>query len=244
MSGIVIRGAKAPITSANLSRNRIVGQAGWAIDLGDNNRDTNDAMDPDGGDNNTQNYPVLSGLPSGGGWKLNSAPSETFMLEFFQSGQCKNPEADVFLGAYPVKTDAAGDAVFTGPLGMFPGGFITATASDSVGNTSELSDCVAAPQLKSEIQVTSWQTPLRAATYDSRFEVRVDGGGFFNPTGTVDLWVIRFRRRLLRSTTLSGNTATEQLHFLRQARRATGASGLRGDATFQPSTSSLIDVVV
>ncbi|MGZ5112292.1 MAG: FG-GAP-like repeat-containing protein [Usitatibacter sp.] len=247
-AGIVVDGGPSPVTNARITGNRIVGQARMAIDLGDNNRDVNDTLDTDGGNNNSQNFPVLSGpSPNGGGWTLNSAASQTYTLEFFQSGgACKNPEADVFLGGYPVTTDAAGNATFRGPLGMLPGGFITATATDSEGNTSEVSDCTAAAKLKSKIEIVSWKTPLRALTYDSRFEVRVDGGGFFTPTGSVDLWVIEpWGRRFLSSMSLSGNTATwSNFIFSNKPGRYQVQVDYRGDGTFDPSTSSLIDVVV
>lgn len=252
--GIAVEGGKGrvPITGAILSRNSIVGQAHMAIDLGNDNRDVNDPLDADGGDNNKQNFPVLSGgSPSGGGWRLSSAPSQAYTLEFFQSGgTCKNPEADVFLGAYSVTTDASGEAVFNGPLGMLPGGFITATAMDKFGNTSELSDCVAAAKLKSNIAIVSWNTPLLAGAWDARFEMRVGGGGFlFTPTGSVDLWLVSqdplVADHWLGSAPLSSNTSIwEQFPIGRTPGILRVMASYSGDATFDGSTSNYVDVVM
>jgi hypothetical protein len=247
-----VTGTMNPVTGARLSNNRIVGHHGLAIDLGENSRDTNDSLDKDGGDNNTQNFPVLSGVPSGNGWVLDSAASQSFTLEFFQSGVCKTPEADTFLGAFQVTTDASGHAVFTGPLNMLPGGFITATATDKAGNTSELSECVAAAKLKSKIEIVAVKTPLLSGSWDSRFEMRVDGGGVFAPTGSVDLWYLEpsGARRWLGTTGLNGGTAIWEnvnLHIPGVAPLASIPGAYRiqaeyaGDSAFEPSNSNAVD---
>jgi hypothetical protein len=101
-AGIVVNGGSTPVTGVRITQNRIAGHHGIAIDLGENGRDTNDFQDGDAGDNNHQNFPILAGVPSGNGWRLESAPLQAYTLEFFQSPVCKNPEADVFLGAYQV----------------------------------------------------------------------------------------------------------------------------------------------
>jgi hypothetical protein len=252
--GIAVEGGKGrvPITGAILSRNILVGQAFMAIDLGNDNRDANDALDGDSGDNNKQNFPVLSGgSPSGGGWRLSSAPSQSFTLEFFQSGgSCKNPEAEVFLGAYSVTTDPSGDAVFTGPLGTLPGGFITATATDKFGNTSELSDCVAATKLKSNVSIVDWNTPLLAGAWDARFDIHVGGGNFlFTPTGTVDLFLVSqdplVPDHWLGSAPLSsGSSLWDQFPIGRTPGILRVRASYSGDTAFDGSTSNVVDVVM
>ena len=252
-AGIVVDAGKGnpPITGAKFSANSIVGQSRLAIDLGDDNRDVNDSFDADGGNNNKQNFPVLKGMsPGGGGWTLASAPSESFTLEFFQGANCKNPETEVYLGSYPVTTDASGNAIFTGPLGMFPGGFITATATDKGGNTSEVSDCVAASKLKSSVSITSWKTPLLARDWSARFQMSVGGGGaLYNPTGRVDLtWVSQdpaIADRWFGSAALNAGTALwDQLPFGTTPGIWKAKASYAGDSAFDASTSNVADVVV
>jgi hypothetical protein len=76
---------------------------------------------------------------------LNSAPG-SYTLEFFSSGSCDASgygEGAGFLGSAQATTDASCHASFdvTLPAGVAPGSFITATATDATGNTSEFSAC-------------------------------------------------------------------------------------------------------
>ena len=247
MAGVVVGGGKDPVSGVRIARNRIVGHQRIAIDLGDNGRDSNDPLDADGGDNQGQNFPVLAG--AGNGWRLESAPSQDYTLEFFQSASCKVPEADVFLGAFQVVTDAQGVATFGGPLGTLPGGFVTATATDKAGNTSELSECVGAPKLKSKVEITFAKSGLKSGSWGSRFEMRVDGGGLFTPTGPIDLWFVDAsgaRTRWIGTAGLSGGTATwTDIQLVAGAAPLANTPGAfrvhaeyAGDQAFDASTSS------
>jgi hypothetical protein len=78
---------------------------------------------------------------------LNSTPSTQFTIEFFANSAADESgygEGEVFLGAATVMADANGNAAF---LQTFTGDFselrfITATATDSSGNTSEFSRAI------------------------------------------------------------------------------------------------------
>lgn len=77
---------------------------------------------------------------------LNSAPNSTFTLEFFSNSSCDPSgygEGARFLGRALATTDASCNATFeiTLPVSAAPGSFITATATDAAGNTSEFSAC-------------------------------------------------------------------------------------------------------
>jgi hypothetical protein len=66
-------------------------------------------------------------------------------LEFFQSADFApndQPQAGTFLCSTNVTTDASGNASFTVTINtnLSTGGFITATATDPFGSTSEVSD--------------------------------------------------------------------------------------------------------
>jgi hypothetical protein len=113
----------------------------------------NDSLDTDTGPNNLQNYPVLSSaaVSSSGSVTiqgiLTSAPGDAFTIQFFSNSGCDpslHGEGQKFLGSTVLATNAAGIVTFTvtlpGPVVMCSS-TVTATATDSAGNTSEFSPC-------------------------------------------------------------------------------------------------------
>ena len=80
---------------------------------------------------------------------LNSIASSSYRLEFFSSVLCDssgNGPGQRFLGAADRKTDPGGNVAFVATLPSAAlGPWITATATDSAGNTSEFSACLAIP---------------------------------------------------------------------------------------------------
>ncbi len=114
--------------------------------------ESNDAADADDGPNGLQNYPVLdSYAPSGGGTvvvgSLAAKPDTTFALDFYASSACDGSgqgEGQAYLGAASVTTAASGDAQFSEFVSSVPPAlpFVTATATDAAGNTSEFSPCL------------------------------------------------------------------------------------------------------
>ncbi len=146
-NGISIRGDK-------VTGNRILGNSIFSnvlgIDLGDNGRTNNDLLDPDKGANNLQNFPVIT-LAEGDNngatritGTLNSTRNKKFTIQFFSNPKGED-EGKTFLGELAgdtaVKTDRQGNASFTfvsqTPVPLADQ--ITATATDSKGNTSEFS---------------------------------------------------------------------------------------------------------
>jgi len=99
--------------------------------------------------NNFQNFPVLTAAISSGGTTkiagtLSSAANSTFRIEFFanDSDPLGAPaEGQQFIGFASKSTDASGNLSFnvSFALSITNGRIITATATDSVGNTSEFS---------------------------------------------------------------------------------------------------------
>lgn len=134
-----------------ISGNSIHDNAGLGIDLGSDGVTPNDDCDSGRGPNLLQNYPMLTNAVSSGGsttirGTLNSVPNTAFLLEFFSNGLCDPSgfgEGESYLGYAQVTTDASCNASFevTLPVSVAPGVFVTATAADPAGNTSEFSAC-------------------------------------------------------------------------------------------------------
>jgi len=118
------------------------------IDLNRDGVTPNDPLDVDAGPNGLQNFPVLTTVTTGSvSGTLNSAPNTTFRVEFFANAVCDPSafgEGQRFLGAIDATSAADGNASFQATFAASPavGEFITATATDPNGNTSEFSRCV------------------------------------------------------------------------------------------------------
>lgn len=111
----------------------------------------NDEWDYDIGGNNLQNYPTL--LFADGPFPLRvvgtmvSKPNETYTVEIFSTNS-PDPtgygEGRTYIGSQNVGTDSTGLALFNFvfPTSVSTGMYITATATDFDGSTSEFSKCV------------------------------------------------------------------------------------------------------
>lgn len=139
-NGIVIFGG----TGNRIMNNPIFANAVLPIDLGGDGVTPNDLLDADTGANNLQNYPVITTATIGSTRVIgtfNSTPNSVFRLEFFNSPTALDG-GKTFIGAIDnATTDALGNFVFdtTFAFDSPAGSFITATATDASGNTSEFS---------------------------------------------------------------------------------------------------------
>ncbi len=113
----------------------------------------NDPGDADAGSNRGQNFPILTDAIASGTsitieGSLQSEPDRTYTIDFFANGLCDasgNGEGAQFLGSTQVTTGADGTAVIDVTLpAVISGRFLTATATDPDGNTSEFGDCLEA----------------------------------------------------------------------------------------------------
>ena len=131
--------------------NNIYANNGLGIDLRRNGVTPNDPGDTDIGANNQQNFPVLEAAVFQDGeltitGTLETSPTQQFTLELFASEACDASgygEGQYYLGAITATTDISGSVDFVAGLAMAdrPARFITATATDPEGNTSEFSAC-------------------------------------------------------------------------------------------------------
>ncbi|HZD57295.1 MAG TPA: right-handed parallel beta-helix repeat-containing protein [Anaerolineales bacterium] len=136
-------------TGINLSRNSIHSNEGLGIDLNGEGVTPNDPGDGDTGANNLQNFPVIQSAIDNGTNTVVSGFIDTqnpanVILEFF-SNDVPDPsgfgEGQQFEGS--TAPDANGNFMVNLPGGL-AGKFITATATDAIGNTSEFSAAVQA----------------------------------------------------------------------------------------------------
>jgi hypothetical protein len=156
--------------------NSIYNNGGLGIDLrsfvGNRGVDSNDFQDPDTGPNLRQNFPAIlwaSSAHSTIGASLNSVPGGAYTVQFFSNPVCDASgygEGKDYLGSVAVTTDSNGDAEFvcTTDVPFSDGQYITATATDASGNTSEFSLCLlVTPVTSAETE----NTPTVAALYQA-----------------------------------------------------------------------------
>jgi len=135
------------VTGLTIKENSIFSNGGLGIDLTEDGVTPNDPGDTDTGVNGLQNFPVITSVVEASGsvevvGTLDSLPSADYHLEFFGSDRADPShfgEGQVFLGATDVSTNASGSASFDVSFSTTAGPRITATATDSNGNTSEFS---------------------------------------------------------------------------------------------------------
>ena len=129
------------------------GGSGIGIDLGGSLAQlANDPGDADTGPNAKQNFPRISGsAPSGAGTRLvrallNTQPNQTLRIDFYHSLSCggiKGADATRLVGSDDVYSGANGTVNFSWTVAEGGAtGYLTATATTTTGQTSELAPCV------------------------------------------------------------------------------------------------------
>jgi len=133
-----------------ISGNSICYNQGIGIDLGPNGVTSNDDGDGDIGSNNLQNYPSIICVTSGCDGpvvkgRFNSQPSIDYRLEIFASSDVDpslHGEGEIYIMSEMLTTDETGHASFHIDLPSYiqNGYWISMTATDPGGNTSEFSE--------------------------------------------------------------------------------------------------------
>ena len=136
------------VMNVRIARNSIDSNGGLGIDLGADGLTVNDSGDTDIGANGLQNFPLLSNANNGAGstqvtYTTTSFATGTYELHFYVSSSCDASffgEGKTFVAAL---SGVAGGSGATHNFGVtLPTGyFITATATDASGNTSEFGPC-------------------------------------------------------------------------------------------------------
>lgn len=138
-------------TGNTISQNSIDENGLLGIDIFPTGPNLNDSLDADVGPNNMQNFPVIDSvihttpIPPTTLIKghINSVPNNDYRIEFFESYKADTShygEGRTYMGTTYVTTDASGNATFSFVGPSTPDfAVITATATDTAGNTSEFS---------------------------------------------------------------------------------------------------------
>lgn len=155
-----------------IRRNSIHSNAGLGIDLFPLGVNPNDPQDPDTGQNNLQNYPVLTSVSFNGADSLitgtfNSTPNTTFDFDFYKSS-AKDPsnfgEGEMYLGTSTFTTDSLGNANISLVVNAFDIRplFVSATATNS--STFDTSEFAAVVEADLSITKTDSPDPVTAGS--------------------------------------------------------------------------------
>ncbi len=141
-----------PSTGNAILSNSIYANGALGIDMGADGVTPNHVGGLIPGPNGFENYPVLSAAVSSGGTTkikgtLNAADSTTLTIQFFANATADpsgHGQGQTYLGSIAVTTNSSGNATFTATFSVAvpTGQFISATATDPGGNTSEFSQDV------------------------------------------------------------------------------------------------------
>jgi len=163
-AGVLVNYDAFNVTGNSIRGNSIYSNAEGAVPLGNSTLGIdlmsgsalgltpNDLDDPDNGPNHSQNFPLITSAVSAGGdttvhGRLNSTPGSQFTIDFYANDACLGRPQDYYegrqyLGSAPVTTDGGGDASIDAVLSgvtVSASQVVTATATDTNGNTSEFS---------------------------------------------------------------------------------------------------------
>jgi uncharacterized repeat protein (TIGR01451 family) len=168
--GVAVISPNTISTGNAVLSNSIHSNGGLGIDLGTEGVTANDPGDADTGANNLQNFPVITSASATGegtivDFTLNSTPNTTFFFETFASSACDpsgHGEGEFFVDrTTPVTTDENGNVSSQVTVAATAGQFITMTATDAAGNTSEFSACrqASVPLPQVDVSLTKSDSP-------------------------------------------------------------------------------------
>ena len=145
-NGVTIGNSPSDLSFGNqVTSDSIYSNGKLGIDLGDDGVTPNNPDNLRPGPNGFQNYPVLTTAASFGGnsgvtGTLNSKPNATYLIQLFGNAT-PNPsgfgEGQVLLASFDVTTNASGNGAFNQFVYQQVPGFVSATATDASGDTSE-----------------------------------------------------------------------------------------------------------
>ena len=242
-------------TNNKILGNSIYNNGGLGIDLGGDAYGTGDGVtlndngDLDTGANGRQNYPILSNVNKNNSnltiaGSLNSAPNQTYRIEFFANTAIDSSgygEGETYLNFLNVTTNASGNATFNVTLSanVSYNQYITATATDAVGNTSEFSPTVNVNDPPTVSQAIADQKAIETTAFSFTFAATtfsdVDSGDTLTYSATLSdgsalpSW-LTFNAQ---SRTFSGTPNNQSIGTLNLKVRATDKGGLYAEDSFE-----------
>ena len=171
--------------------NDMSGNAGLGIDLYPRGITPNDSLDLDSGVNGQQNFPVVDSIQTLGTrtrlfFEFLDKPGQGYTLQFFRSDSCNAShfgEGRTLIGTMNFTAGATGaDTASYFANSVWPvTQFVTATATDASGNTSEFSPCTCMSDADGDGILDTWET--QGWGIDSNHDGKID----------LDLWALGAR---------------------------------------------------
>lgn len=159
----------------------------------------NDSLDLDAGSNDRQNFPLLDSVAVAFGTtrihgRLESKPNTTYLVDFYRCEQCDANhfgEGRIPIGTAAVTTNAAGLGVIDhlAPIEVPSSEFLTATATDPLGNTSEFSQCLCLSDEDQDGLMDCWEQQGWGIDENSDGVVDLDLAGLGAASNHKDLFV-------------------------------------------------------
>ena len=188
-------------TTGNTIRcNWIRGNGGLGIALGTSGTpNPNHGNTPAIGPNNLLNYPVITSANSGTtttvGISFVSLPGSSYTIDFYATPK-NSGEGSRWLGSVSMTTDATGQIIppttFNLLSSSYPGQWITATATDQAGDTSEFSNAWQLPTVSNQVAVSpSITSPTygQSLAFTTTVIAPPGSSGFPTPMGTIQFQV-------------------------------------------------------
>jgi hypothetical protein len=188
--GVYVAGEGNTVVGNSIYSNHSIG-----IDIGGTGVTSNDVGDGDTGGNSLQNKPSLTRIQNGPvssrvDGTLNSTPNSVFHIDVFTSPACDSEgygEGKHFQTRTDVTTDGSGDATFSVKTAkpVPQGSYVTATATNDAGETSEFSRCMSRDSVSASV-ACRWHPVLTPGKSQGR--VTQLNGVSISPGGSV--WAV------------------------------------------------------
>lgn len=244
-------------TGVSILSNRIYENQKLGIDLGADGVTPNQPGGPHPGPNQLQNYPVLTLADSTGAstvvvGTLNSTPNTTFTIQVFANSGADPSgygQGERYLGELTgLNTDATGNASFSFTVpGTAVGQFLSATATDSGGNTSEFAKDVLVGSVESSDIAVSVLNSTATTTYGGNVTynfVISNNGPAAAPSVVVTDTLPSSMTGLVASSTLGTFTLTGNVFTNTVASLAAGASFQVSFTATAASTGTISNTLV
>ncbi|WP_165064364.1 Calx-beta domain-containing protein [Paludisphaera rhizosphaerae] len=237
-AGVQLIGSVRKVT---ILSNRIYGNAGLGIDFG-NGPTPNHPPGLSAGPNDWINYPTLTtaftdGVLTTAKGTLLGLPMSGYTIQFFWTSKPDRTgfgQGERLLGEASASTNQSGLATFAIPINQAPdGGFITATATDQAGNTSEFAQTVLLSPT-TDLHVDLAATPALAPQGTAvTYIATVTNRGYF----TADS--VSLAMQLPGKATVVSTSATQGIVVM-----GSGGQALVSIAALQPGASIVLTVIV